>query len=156
MDTLTREEWDRISEDSHFNKKYEVFDKNVSYSSKISNVCDSLTITNTKITKELCNKVAANLQYVYDIKEEDKKKNTCRLYKYWTYNQMWKIIGNNNDPNHVESVITDFVNICESVRKNNSNYNCQYDFHNKNFQNLKEHLEKNFCMTILKTLILLK
>ncbi|CAG9482010.1 unnamed protein product [Plasmodium vivax] len=150
MDALTREEWDRLSKDSHLNKKYEEFEKNVSDSSKILNVCDSLKITNTKITKELCNKVAANLQYVYDIKEEDKKKNTCRLYKYWTYDQMWKFLGDNKDPNHVKSVITDFLNVRDGVSKKNSNYSCQYYFHNKNFQDLKENLEKKILYDYFK------
>ncbi|CAI7719421.1 Plasmodium vivax Vir protein, putative [Plasmodium vivax] len=150
MDTLTRAEWDRLSKDSHLNKKYEEFEKNVRDSSTISNVCDSLNITYTKITKELCNKVAANLKYVYDIKEEDKKKNTCRLYKYWTYDQMWKFLGNNKDPNHVKSVITDFLNVRDGVSKKNNNYSCQYYFHNKDFQDLKENLEKKFLYDYFK------
>ncbi|CAG9476351.1 unnamed protein product [Plasmodium vivax] len=150
MDALTREEWDRLSKDSHLNKKYEEFEKNVRDSSTISNVCDSLNITYTKITKELCNKVAANLKYVYDIKEEDKKKNTCRLYKYWTYDQMWKFLGNNKDPNHVKSVITDFLNVRDGVSKKNSNFSCQYYFHYKNFQDLKENLEKKFLYDYFK------
>ncbi|CAI7718051.1 Plasmodium vivax Vir protein, putative [Plasmodium vivax] len=150
MDALTREEWDRLSKDSHLNKKYEEFEKNVRDSSTISNVCDSLNITYTKITKELCNKVAANLKYVYDIKEEDKKKNTCRLYKYWTYDQMWKFLGNNKDPNHVKSVITDFLNVRDGVSKKNNNYSCQYYFHNKDFQDLKENLEKKFLYDYFK------
>ncbi|CAI7718619.1 Plasmodium vivax Vir protein, putative [Plasmodium vivax] len=111
MDALTREEWDRLSKDSHLNKKYEEFEKNVRDSSTISNVCDSLKITYTKITKELCNKVAANLKYVYDIKEEDKKK------KYF---------------------------------KKNNNYSCQYYFHNKDFQDLKENLEKKILYDYFK------
>nr|CAB96702.1 vir12 [Plasmodium vivax] len=150
MDALTREEWDRLSKDSHLNKKYEEFEKNVRDSSTISNVCDSLNITYTKITKELCNKVAANLKYVYDIKEEDKKKNTCRLYKYWTYDQMWKFLGNNKDPNHVKSVITDFLNVRDGVSKKNNNYSCQYYFHNKDFQDLKENLEKKILYDYFK------
>ncbi|CAI7721719.1 Plasmodium vivax Vir protein, putative [Plasmodium vivax] len=150
MDALTREEWDRLSNDSHLNKKYEEFEKNVRDSSTISNVCDSLNITYTKITKELCNKVAANLKYVYDIKEEDKKKNTCLLYKYWTYDQMWKFLGNNKDPNHVKSVITDFLNVRDGVSKKNSNFSCQYYFHYKNFQDLKENLEKKFLYDYFK------
>ncbi|CAI7724080.1 Plasmodium vivax Vir protein, putative [Plasmodium vivax] len=150
MDALTREEWDRISKESHFDKKYEEFDKNVRDSSKISNVCDSLNITNTKITKELCNKVAANLQYVYDIKEEGKKKNTCLLYKYWTYDQMWKFLGKNKEHSHVKSVIADFVNIREKVSKKNHNYTCQYYFVRNSFQDLKENLEKKFLYDYFK------
>ncbi|CAG9485288.1 unnamed protein product [Plasmodium vivax] len=150
MDALTREEWDRLSKDSHLNKKYEEFDKNVRDSSKISNVCDSLNITNTKITKELCNKVAANLQYVYDIKEEGKKKNTCLLYKYWTYDQMWKFLGKNKEHSHVKSVIADFVNIREKVSKKNHNYTCQYYFVRNSFQDLKENLEKKFLYDYFK------
>ncbi|SCO70953.1 Plasmodium vivax Vir protein, putative [Plasmodium vivax] len=150
MDTLTRAEWDRLSKDSHLNKNYEEFDNNVSDSSKINKVCDSLSITNTKITKELCNKVATNLQYVYNIKEEGKKKSTCLLYKYWTYDQMWKFLGNNKDPNHVKSVITDFLNIREKVSKKNNNYSCQYYFHRNNFQDLKEGLEKKFLHDYFK------
>ncbi|CAI7719835.1 Plasmodium vivax Vir protein, putative [Plasmodium vivax] len=150
MDTLTRAEWDRLSKDSHLNKNYEEFDNNVSDSSKINKVCDSLSITNTKITKELCNKVAENLQYVYNIKEEGKKKSTCLLYKYWTYDQMWKFLGNNRDHNHVKSVIAHFVNIREKVSKKNNNYSCQYYFHRNNFQDLKEGLEKKFLHDYFK------
>ncbi|EDL42557.1 variable surface protein Vir12, truncated, putative, partial [Plasmodium vivax] len=59
-------------------------------------------------------------------------------------------LGNNKDPNHVKSVITDFLNVRDGVSKKNNNYSCQYYFHNKDFQDLKENLEKKILYDYFK------
>ncbi|EDL44593.1 variable surface protein Vir12-like [Plasmodium vivax] len=139
MGDYSVELWDKVLEDTPLYKK---LSDNVSKPSVITDECKTLKITGKKISNELCNKFAKNLQHVYSIADKTEHDNTCDNYKYWIFNQMWKLIGSKKNDPLAKEVIEDFLNIQTSISKKQGKTTCQYHFNYKDYEEFEENLEK--------------
>ncbi|GAB65943.1 VIR-like CYIR protein, partial [Plasmodium cynomolgi strain B] len=139
MGDFTGELWGKVLEDSPL---YKELSDNVSKPSEINDECKTLNITCKKISNELCNKVAKNLQHVYGIKDVTDHNNTCDNYKYWIFYQMWKLIGSKKNDALAKDVMEDFLKVQTIISKKHGKNTCQYYFVYNDYDEFEEILEK--------------
>ncbi|GAW82735.1 variable surface protein [Plasmodium gonderi] len=91
---------------------------------------------------KLCKKIARNAEYLSKLSNTDAYKYRCSHYRYWFYNELYKLLKNNEEISNIKNVIKNFMNIQKYIVVLFEFYDCHYNFYTTDITELKEKLEE--------------
>ncbi|SBS92916.1 PIR Superfamily Protein [Plasmodium malariae] len=139
-------EYDEILQKLPSHKIYNELN-NVDNNVVISSVCkreDYKECGDMDTCLNICKKIEKNLKYLSEIRKLEVYYNRCSHYMYWVYKEIWNLFKSNSNPNNVEAVITEFLNLQSSLTRDYGILNCHYNFSKKSLEVLKTKNEEKY------------
>ncbi|SCP02991.1 PIR protein [Plasmodium malariae] len=145
-------EYDEILQKLPSHKIYNELN-NVDNNVVISSVCkreDYKKCGDIDTCLNICKKIEKNLKYLSEIRKSEVYYNRCSHYMYWVYKEIWNLFKSNSNPNNVEAVITEFLNLQSSLTRYYGILNCHYIFSKKSLEVLKTKNEEKHLFDYFK------
>ncbi|SBT01074.1 PIR Superfamily Protein, partial [Plasmodium malariae] len=110
---------------------------------------DGITSTHKEKYVTLCKKVSILLNYVFDKDKLKKIKEYCSHYKYWVYQEIWKLFKNGQQMDDIH-VIDKFNKLQSDLFVKHSKHDCSYGYILKDYEELNYKIEKKYLYDYFK------
>ncbi|SBS95734.1 PIR Superfamily Protein [Plasmodium malariae] len=97
----------------------------------------------------LCNKVSKLLKYVFDKDKFNKKKEYCSHYKYWVYQEIWKLFKNGQQTDNID-VIDKFNKLQSDLFVKHNKRDCSFGYILRDYEELNYKIEKKYLYDYFK------
>ncbi|SBT85550.1 PIR protein [Plasmodium malariae] len=137
---------DKILEGSFSYNIYKELDNDV----EEKNYDDYCTVFNNdednteKKCYDLCKRISRNTHILSNYVNTNNFTTLCSHYRYWTYYNIKKILGDDTNDNNAKPIITKFKQVLDNIRKISNAFYCQYEFNDDIIKKLNDMKEQKY------------
>ncbi|SBS96787.1 PIR Superfamily Protein [Plasmodium malariae] len=138
MSSTSDNSWEKILVGSPSYYIYEQFDNDVN-EAKYDNYCSPFKNSGNGADLEyfkLCKKMSRNTDILSKFHDKNEFTTLCSHYRYWTYYNLKRVLGEITDNNKAKPIIQKFMQSQNNINEIYNAYYCKYDFKNDIFQRL--------------------
>ncbi|SCA59593.1 VIR protein [Plasmodium vivax] len=141
MAEISEEELEDILKDLPAHEIYTELNEKFENEPRLARHCKKMWTfkNNNEEMKNLCKRIAYNLEKLSGILSENKNDVRCSYFNHWMYNEIWKLVGTESNYEIDEDAILRLADIGHDINKELSRPYCSYKYYeNDKFSEWKE------------------